>query len=202
MNRMTAAPTHRRLDLTAMVHLLWGVRGVPWSLVARLVRKHVCYPDTRYENTKWFRVALADNLVYTRYGRVAYWDTSALDDMSDFFAEEPDFNEPLTYWDTSNVENMEYMFFYAASFNQPLEKWDVSNVCYMDHMFFEAVSFNQPLEKWDVANVTDMRFMFCRTTAFNQPLGSWCVVETCIKKNMFEGAISFNQPVLYDVNLT
>ena len=80
---------------------------------------------------------------------------------------------PIANWDVSNVENMEYLFCDAESFNQDIGKWDVSKVTEMSGMFQGAESFNQDIGLWNVSKVTDMSGVFCAAEAFNQDISNW-----------------------------
>ena len=52
-------------------------------------------------------------------GNINTWDVSSVEDMSNLFFNQTDFNEDISSWDTSNVKYMAYMFKNAESFNQP-----------------------------------------------------------------------------------
>ncbi len=192
------APVHRRLDLTAMIHLLWRVRGTPWNLAARLVRRHVDYLDTRRWGAAYFQDIVNEQCynrrIVMKVGPIAYWDTSELENMSDMFSMIYSFNEPLTYWDTSKVYDMSFMFAYAETFDQPLERWNVSSVTNMCSMFYEAKMFNQPLASWDVSKVLFMDSMFENCPQFNQHLERWDVANVLEMQRMFHNAIRFNRP--------
>ena len=146
------------------------------------------------------------------YGRISYWDTSQVTDMSQLFAyhyvpgDTPDsddrlincyipFNEPLQAWDTSNVTSMFEMFYGCKYFNQHIDSWDVSKVTDMTSMFRLCHRFNQSLVNWNVGNVTTTRYMFQQCYQFNQPLITWNVSNVADMVGMFSECSEFNQPL-------
>ena len=91
-----------------------------------------------------------------KYGKIQWWDTSQVTDMSNLFNGHKQFNAPIGRWNVSQVTNMTHMFYDASSFNQSLSNWNVSQVTNMSGMFVKASSFNQSLSDWDVSQVTYM----------------------------------------------
>ena len=87
-------------------------------------------------------------------------DVSKLKDMSNLFAEIPNFNGDISEWDVSNVTDMRDMFYGCSNFNQDISNWDVSKVTNMSFMFYWCESFNKDISSWDVSNVKDKRYMF------------------------------------------
>ena len=57
-----------------------------------------------------------------RYGHISLWNTSAVTDMHELFAEARDFRDDISQWDVSNVTIMTGLFHDASSFN-----CDISN---------------------------------------------------------------------------
>ena len=92
-----------------------------------------------------------------KYGAIADWDTSGVDDLSYLFQSKTTFNAQLN-WDTSKVTTMKGTFGKAATFNQKLV-WDTSKVTNMYGMFYLAKTFNQPLGDWDVAKAMKAVFL-------------------------------------------
>ena len=76
------------------------------------------------------------------YGKMKYWNTRKITDMSDLFKDRKNFNEDISKWNTSNVTNMYNMFVYASAFNQNIGQWDVSNVTNMVGMFTGASAYS------------------------------------------------------------
>ena len=153
--------------------------------------------------------------VTAKYGPVAEWDVSEVEDFSRLFENHPNtvdlygwdvgnatdmrfmfrdatsFNSDLSKWNVANVKDMSYTFCGATSFNSDLSKWNVANVKRMHGMFEEATSFNSDLSKWNVANVKDMTTMFRDATSFNSDLSRWKVGNVNEMGGMFERATSF-----------
>ena len=104
-------------------------------------------------------------LCENKYGKIKYWDTSKITDMSHLFEDFRDFNEDISRWNVSKVIDMSYMFGYAKSFNQKLDNWDISNVVRMSYMFFDATLFDTEfiIDKWDLSTVEDVESMFYKT---------------------------------------
>jgi len=143
--------------------------------------------------------------------------TTLMTDMSNIFADAPNFNRDIGNWDTSRVTNMSVMFSNATIFNQPIGNWNTSQVTNMSFMFNRATNFNQPINNWDTSkvenmnsmfsnatsfdsaifsntnNVRDMGFMFSGATAFNQLIGAWNTRSVQTMSNMFNNARAFNR---------
>ncbi len=149
--------------------------------------------------------------VFTTYGLIRNWNTTAVTVMSQAFssinlsysdttrARIPYFNENLSLWNTAAVIYMDAMFSGASAFNQPLNSWNTGAVTDMSGMFNLASAFNQPLNSWNTGAVTDMRGMFLGASVFNQPLNSWNTGAVTDMTEMFgeagTGASAFNQPL-------
>ena len=95
----------------------------------------------------------------------------------------------ITFWDTSLVTDMSHMFCNSQTFNQLLN-FNTSSVTNNDNMFEEAEAFNQPLN-FDTSSVTNMFCMFCGAEAFNQPL-SFDTSSVINMSGMFYGAEAFD----------
>ena len=101
------------------------------------------------------------------YGKMKYWNTRKVTNMSNLFKDRKNFNEDISMWNTSNVTNMNCMFGKAITFNQDIGQWDVSNVTDMRYMFDGAKAFNQDIRQWDASNVTYMMDMFTGASAYS-----------------------------------
>ena len=130
--------------------------------------------------------------IIKKYGKMEYWNTSEVTDMSCLFEYCSDFNEDISKWAVSKVTDMYCMFYYARSFNQPIEKWNTSNVTNMLGMFMDCESFNQDISKWDTSKVTNMECMFNGAKSFNQTISKWDTSKVKYAEEMFIGAITFN----------
>ncbi len=79
-------------------------------------------------NNESIRVAVKDYLeggekrdaIIKKYGKIEYWNTSEVTDMSEMFCHANTFNQDISKWDTSSVTNMRHMFCGARKFNQPI----------------------------------------------------------------------------------
>ena len=127
-------------------------------------------------------------------GKIGHLDVSSVYDMSEAFANNAVFNQPLD-WDVSRCENMYGMFHEARSFNQDLSSWNVSRVTDMSDMFNSAIMFNKPLSTWDARSVEKLTRMFHGALSFNQPLDAWRVPSGVSMNRMFYNTPSFNQPL-------
>ena len=88
------------------------------------------------------------------YGRIEYWNTKDVTDMSGAFMDLNTFNEDLTKWNTSKVTTMACMFKNATSFNQDISKWVTNNVNTMRQMFMNAADFEQEqIANWNISNI-------------------------------------------------
>ena len=126
---------------------------------------------------------------------IGAWDVANVKNMSGMFRGAITFNTPIDKWNTSNVTNMSSMFKGANQFNQDISEWDLSQVFSTFEMFFGAFRFNQDISSWDVGNVIDMGEMFGATIDFNQDIGGWNVSNAQSMKAMFAVANSFNQDI-------
>ena len=114
----------------------------------------------------------------TIYGHISDWDTSAVTDMVNAFADQSNFNQDISDWDVSSVTVMENMFSSSHAFNQDIGGWTVSAVENMKDMFAGALAFNADITDWDVSNVSNMITMFQSATAFDQDIRDWEVTIT------------------------
>jgi surface protein len=137
---------------------------------------------------------------------IGEWDVSNVTDMSNLFADQIQFNEPLK-WDTSKVTNMENMFYECINFNQSLHSnlniWNTNNVTNMIGAFDSCKKFNnlnEPLN-WDTSNVTNMRLMFSDCRRFNVPLIEWNTSKVTDTSFMFYGCEDFDQLLESNVNI-
>ena len=128
--------------------------------------------------------------VTAKYGPVAEWDVSEVEDFSRLFENHPN-TVDLYGWDVGNATDMRFMFRDATSFNSDLSKWNVANVKDMTTMFRDATSFNSDLSRWKVGNVNEMGGMFERATSFTSDLSKWNVGNVEAMNDMFNGATSF-----------
>ena len=103
--------------------------------------------------------------------------TSKINDMSNLFNSQVQFNQNIGNWDVRNVTDMNYMFQFAFAFNQDIGNWDVSNVTDMDYMFRSAEDFNKDLSGWCVKNITSIPPNFSTgssITPANHPVWGTC----------------------------
>ncbi len=158
---------------------------------------------------------------------LANWDVGRVTDMSEMFAEIPDFDlTEISQWDVSNVTDMQGMFQECGCQGDGLENWDVSRVTNMANMFCGSGFDGDGIEKWDVGSVTDMAEMFAychdfdypgiarwnvsnvtdmsgmfRGTKFNGDISGWDVRKVTNMSEMFANTVYFNQS-LSDWNVT
>ena len=149
------------------------------------------------------------------------WDVSLITDMSQLFAWNNTFNEPLNKWVTKQVTNMSQMFYGASKFNQPLNggykphcwafiftQYGVVNdsTKITGRRLFHKLpvflvrrvalyAFGDHIGGFDTSQVTDMSGMFIDASSFNQPIGQWKTNQVTDMSGMFQGASSFNQPI-------
>lgn len=123
------------------------------------------------------------------------WDVSRVNEFSELFFQNSDFNEDISAWDTSAVTSMRGMFFRAAAFNQSIGDWDTSTVADMSMMFEYASTFNQDIGAWDTSAVTDMSRMFADASAFNRDISAWDTTSVNNMRLMFEYASTFDQDI-------
>ena len=149
------------------------------------------------------------------------WDVSLITDMSQLFAWNNTFNEPLNKWVTKQVTNMSNMFAGASKFNQPLNggykphcwafiftQYGVVNdsTKITGRRLFHKLpvflvrrvalyAFGDHIGGFDTNQVADMRGMFSGASSFNQPIGQWETNQVTDMSCMFYNASSFNQPI-------
>jgi surface protein len=73
--------------------------------------------------------------------------TSGITDMSDWFANVPDFNKDISHWDTKSVTDMSYMFNDATFFDQDLSQWCVEKIADEPTDFDTGAGFENVIEK-------------------------------------------------------
>lgn len=126
--------------------------------------------------------------------------TTRLDDMSELFNEQPNFNQYIGNWDMSNITSLFRMFRQAPSFNQPIENWDTGNVTSFSGLLLGASSFNQPLNNWNTGNAEILTYCF-DGSPFNHPLNKWNLSKARNAFRMFNNS-PFNQDIsMWDVAL-
>jgi len=95
------------------------------------------------------------------------WDVSNARNMSNMFADNTSYNQPLNGWETKNVKTFEQMFYGASSFNrlQTMTDWNTSRCNNMTRMFDgTGITANVDLSGWEVDRVTEY-LRFGATTA-------------------------------------
>jgi hypothetical protein len=126
------------------------------------------------------------------YGAMSTWDVSQVTNMSNMFAGQITFNEPIGSWVVQQVTTFFNMFNGATSFNQDLSGWNFASgpdpTTTMKSMFEGATSYNQSMYNWDVSGVSNFASMFEGATAFYQPLYLWDVSNSDDFESMFKGA--------------
>ena len=108
---------------------------------------------------------------------LALWDVSTVDTFANCF-QLGSTNLDLRAWDVSNARNMSNMFADNTSFNQPLDGWETKNVKTFEQMFYLATSFNrlQTMTGWNTSRCTNMTRMFDGTgITANVDLSGWAV---------------------------
>ena len=125
---------------------------------------------------------------------ISSWNVSNVQDMSGMFKNTRLFNKNINEWDVGNVRNMKEMFEGAKAFNMYLDQWNTGRVTDMSRMFSNSKKFNRVIDTWNVSSVTNMEFMFANTS-YNKPLSSWNVVNVVNMRAMFKNSVKFNQPL-------
>ena len=84
--------------------------------------------------------------------KIEDWDVGNVDDMSNLFKDNKNFNHDISKWNVSNVVNMENMFYGCIKFNCDLDNWNVGKVKNMRYMFFNCIEFinNNNIDNWDI----------------------------------------------------
>ena len=131
-----------------------------------------------------------DAAVTAKYGPIAEWDVSEVEDFSRLFKGR--LVGDLYGWDVGNATDMRFMFQAATSFNSDLSEWNVENVKKVQAMFDRATSFNSDLSKWNVRNVTSMASMFRGARRFTSDLSEWNVGNVEAMGEIFLDATSFD----------
>jgi len=144
------------------------------------------------------------NGAWTKFGDIASWDVSRIEDMSHLFSTDGDRGSALkaaltedklkiSNWNVSSVTTMTSMF-KGSKFNGDLSKWNVSKVTDFSSMFASSLIANDTMLKWDVRSGTDFSSMFSSASNFTTNLSYWNVTgPTPTLTNMFlgiSGAIS------------
>jgi len=120
-----------------------------------------------------------------KFGEIANWNVSAVDNMSELFKDKHTFNENLSAWDTSSVTSMNHMFYGCKAFKSDLSAWETSSVTDMGKMFKDCRAFNSDLSAWETSSVTDMRGMFEHCKEFNSDLSAWETSSVTDMRRMF-----------------
>ena len=78
-----------------------------------------------------------------------------LDDDDDDVDKRTNFKNffPISKWNTENIDNMSDLFSTQDNFNEDISKWNVSNVTNMNAMFSSAKEFNQDITKRTIIKV-------------------------------------------------
>lgn len=127
--------------------------------------------------------------------------TTRLNNMSEIFNLQSNFNQYINNWDMSNNTTLYRFFRNASNFNQPIENWDTGNTTNMSGLLVSASSFNQPLNNWNVSEVSDMTNCL-DGTSFNHPLNKWDMSKSRNAYRMLNNLTNFNQDIsMWDVSL-
>jgi len=134
--------------------------------------------------------------------------TDLIEDMSELFKDNREFNKPINKWDTKKVTNMSLMFWGATSFNQKIavvaQRPFIMGILLMGYKGNGIKLPSEILGKiseyviekgWDTGKVVDKCGMFYRATSFNQPVEMLDTNNVICMRSMFSGATSFNHPV-------
>jgi surface protein len=135
-------------------------------------------------------------------------DTCLIENMSELFKDNREFNKPINKWNTKKVTTMREMFRGATSFNQKIvvvaQRPFIMGILLMGYKGNGAKLPTEMLGKiseyviemgWDTGNVFDMSNMFRKAVSFNQPVEMLDTNSVICMRGMFGGATSFNQPV-------
>jgi|MDSZ01.1.fsa_nt_gb surface protein len=82
----------------------------------------------------------------------------------------------VKYWDMSTVTQITQMFAVNDNFNQPLNNWDTSNIKFFERAFDQATSFSQDLNNWDVSRGEKFSYIF-NGSAMNGDVSTWTFRE-------------------------
>ena len=92
-----------------------------------------------------------------KHGKLKYWNTGGVTDMSNLFREKSDFNEEIDGWDVTSVTNFEKMFSGCSSFNKPINKWTLKDApLNMRFMFDGAENLDVEIRGWKVNAGSDL----------------------------------------------
>jgi len=103
-----------------------GRNGVTVSCPDAALMESAYIRDKRY--TKRDRKLLEDLIAAKSWSEVAASCTTGIEDLSNLFLGQEEFNEDIRSWDVGSVTNMAAMFFDASSFNEDLGVWNVDQV--------------------------------------------------------------------------
>ena len=96
----------------------------------------------------------------SKHGKLKYWNTVGVTDMSNLFREKSDFNEEIDGWNVTNVTNFEKMFSGCSSFNKPINKWTLKDdddaPLNMRFMFDGAENLDVEIRGWKVNAGSDL----------------------------------------------
>jgi surface protein len=130
-----------------------------------------------------------------RYGDIASWDVSEVEDFSFLFSNKASCNPDISKWNVGKATNMRFMFWNANSFNADISEWDTSKVTTMSGMFLSASSFNADISTWDTSKVTAMASLFQYATIFSTNISNWDTSKVTNMRGMFDNAINFNADI-------
>ena len=106
------------------------------------------------------------------YGKISYWDTTLIEDMSELFCNQRYFNDDISYWNVSNVHTFRGMFRGCRYFNRDISKWNVEKGHDFSYMFYRCANFSKNLNNWKLKNATDLSYMFAYSN-FGHILHNW-----------------------------
>jgi surface protein len=136
------------------------------------------------------------NGAWRKFGDIASWDVSRIEDMSHLFANAAAGGNDtianltenklagISNWNVSSVTTMTAMF-KGSKFNGDLSKWNVSKVTDFSSMFALSLIANDTMLKWDVRSGTDFSSMFSSASNFTTNLSYWNVKSEATLTDMF-----------------
>ena len=141
---------------------------------------------------------------------VTFWDTAAVTNMSNMFANTDgasSFNQNIGGWSVRKVTTFASMFSNATKFNNASAAmtWSTGGglgndssvtTINMSNMFFGATLFNADITSWNTSKVTNMSGML-RSTPFQKDISGWSVAAVTNFNNMFQDNVVFAAPVKY-----
>lgn len=159
------------------------------------IRTYGVMNDWDTSNVKYFQnlFSALDTLPNDLNYLISDWDTSSVVEMTQMFAHQIEYNQPLDSWDTSGCYIMDSVFYEASKFNQYLGSWDTSRVGNMWGLFQKSYDYNQEMDSWDVSQVMSMYSMFDEASSFNARIGSWDTSRLVDMHSTFSEASAFDQ---------